>query len=281
MRSYVVADVFTETPLEGNPVAVFADGEGLGDEQMQRLARELNLSETVFLLPDEGGADARIRIFTPSLELPFAGHPTLGAAFVVGARLGLEVVRLRTGRGVVPVALTRRDGRIVFGEMEQPIPTWAPFDRAAALLAAVGVERSELPVEVYDNGPRFAYVTLLDEAAVAALKPDLRALAELGEIGVSCCAQTADGARVKTRMFAPAMGVVEDPATGSAAGPLALHLARHGRIEFGRQVVVAQGAEISRPSFMRACAYGSAERVERITVGGAAIVVARGEYLLD
>ncbi|MGZ6728919.1 MAG: PhzF family phenazine biosynthesis protein, partial [Gaiellaceae bacterium] len=104
---YVVADVFTDTPLAGNPVAVFTDGRGLEDDEMQRLARELNLSETVFVFPAEAGGNARIRIFTPGLELPFAGHPTLGTAFVLAAPLSLDEIRLETGKGIVPVRLER------------------------------------------------------------------------------------------------------------------------------------------------------------------------------
>ncbi|MHB1567950.1 MAG: PhzF family phenazine biosynthesis protein, partial [Solirubrobacteraceae bacterium] len=149
MRAYVIADVFTDTPLEGNPVAVFLDAAGLGIDTMQRAARELNLSETVFVLGPDPGADARIRIFTPATEMPFAGHPVLGTAFVLGELMGLEVVRLATGAGVVPIALTRRDGVIVDGEMEQPLPTWEPFERSQELLGALGVERSRLPIEAY------------------------------------------------------------------------------------------------------------------------------------
>jgi trans-2,3-dihydro-3-hydroxyanthranilate isomerase len=150
MRSfrYVVADVFTDRPLEGNPVAVFTDGRGLSDEEMQQLARELNLSESVFVLPSEADAHARIRIFTPSAELPFAGHPTLGSAFVLAAPLQAPVVRLETGMGVVPVALEREQDRIAFGRMEQPLPTWEAFAAEEALFAALGVGGSELPVEV-------------------------------------------------------------------------------------------------------------------------------------
>jgi trans-2,3-dihydro-3-hydroxyanthranilate isomerase len=280
MRGYVVADVFTDTPLHGNPVAVFEDAQGLSAELMQRAARELNLSETVFVLPAAGNdANADIRIFTPALELPFAGHPVLGTAFVLGKRLGLNTVHLKTGAGVVKVTLTRSDGRIVYGEMSQPVPTWSAFERAEELLAAVGVARSELPVEVYDNGVRHAYVRLPDEASVAALAPDIGALGRLGAVGVSCFA--ADGARVKTRMFGPGLGVAEDPATGSAAGPLAVHLARHGVVGFGERVEIRQGAEIGRPSSLYAEAHGSSEQIERVLVGGSAVVVARGEYRLD
>ena len=280
LRSYVILDVFTDVPLQGNQVAVFTDGGGLEAERMQRAARELNLSETVFVLAaDDGEADARVRIFTPAVELPFAGHPVLGTAFVLGERQGREAVRLQTGSGLVQVNLRRTDGRITFGEMVQPIPTWEPLDCAAEVLAALGVERSLLPVEVYDNGPRFAYVALESEEQLASLAPNMGALARLGQFGVSCF--VGSGSRVKVRVFGPALGVDEDPATGSAAGPLAVHLARHGRVEFGRRLEISQGTEIGRPSVLQTTVEGSPERIERVLVGGSAVVVARGEYLLD
>jgi len=272
----MVVDVFTDVPLEGNPVAVFMDAEGVSTETMQRVARELNLSETVFLLPGEDGAHHRARIFTPTLELPFAGHPVLGTAFLVAKRQSIDTVRLLTGMGVVSVALQRRAGALVFGEMQQPLPTWGPFDRPDELLAALGVAGSELPIEAYDNGARHAFVALGDEAAVARLRPDMAALGGLGQVGVSCFA-IADG-HVKTRMFGPGLGVAEDPATGSAAGPLAVHLARHGATAFGDRIEIHQGAEIGRPSILHARAEGSADRLARVVVGGAAVIVARGEY---
>jgi trans-2,3-dihydro-3-hydroxyanthranilate isomerase len=280
MRRYVVADVFTDVPLQGNQLAVIEDARGLSDELMQRAARELNLSETVFVLPaGDDQCDAHIRIFTPALELPFAGHPVLGTAFVLGERLGLDTVRLRTAMGVVPVELRRAEGRVVFGEMAQPVPTWTAFDRADEVLAAVGVELSGLPVEIYDNGTRHTYVQLPDEASVAALEPDIGALGRLGPVGVSCFAVTPE--HVKTRMFGPGLGVAEDPATGSAAGPLAVHLARHGVVGFGERVEILQGVEIGRSSTLYAQAEGTPERIDRVLVGGAAVVVARGEYQLD
>jgi trans-2,3-dihydro-3-hydroxyanthranilate isomerase len=244
---------------------------------MQRVARELNLSETVFLLPPQGEeADAAVRIFTPALELPFAGHPVLGTAFLVGERTGRPSVRLQTGAGVVPVALSRDGDRIVYGEMEQPIPSIESYGRADELLAALRVSGSELPIDAYTNGPQHVYVALANEEAVAAVRPDIAALGEL-PVGVSCFA-SAGGGRVKTRMFGPGVGVAEDPATGSAAGPLALHLARHGRILFGEEIEIRQGAEIGRPSLLRARVEGTAERVERVVVGGSAVAVAHGEY---
>ncbi len=279
MHQYLILDVFTDRPLEGNQLAVFLDGDQIPTRLMQRAARELNLSETVFVLEGDGDADARIRIFTPLTELPFAGHPTLGSAFVVGERLGLGTVRMATGSGVVPVSLRRDDGAIVFGEMEQPIPTWEPFGRGDELLRALGVPRSDLPVEVYTNGPVFVYVVLGTEGEVAALDPDMGALRRLGALGVSCVAGA--GSEFKSRMFGPGVGVNEDPATGSAAGPLALHLARHGRIEFGQEIAIRQGEEIARPSLLRARVIGSPDHVERVLVGGSAVVVAQGEYRLQ
>jgi trans-2,3-dihydro-3-hydroxyanthranilate isomerase len=279
---YLVADVFTAIPLQGNQLGVFPDGRGLDGALMQRTARELNLSETVFFLPSEQGCDARVRIFTPAGELPFAGHPVLGSAFVLGdllsaAKVRLAKVSLETGLGPVPVELERDGGRVVFGRMEQPIPVPEPFERVAELLAALGLSGSGLPVEAYRNGPRHVYVELASEAEVAGLSPDLRGLADL-QIGVSCFA--GHGASWKTRMFAPFHGVYEDPATGSAAGPLAVHLARHGRIDFGEEIEIRQGEEIGRPSLLYARAEGTADRIERVLVGGSAVIVARGEYLL-
>lgn len=276
-RAYTILDVFTDTPLEGNALAVFADGSGLGTGRMQRVARELNLSETVFVLPAESeGADARLRIFTPAAELPFAGHPVLGTAFVLGAQSGARNITLQTGAGPVPVALRWQADAISYGEMDQPIPDPEPVPDSDRLLAALGVPRSELPVEAYRNGPRHVYVALPSERAVSELRPNLTALEDLGELGCSCFAGR--GGRFKTRMFAPALGVPEDPATGSAAGPLALHLARHGRAAYGEQLEIDQGAEIGRPSRLYARVEGSPRGIDRLVVGGSAVTVATGEY---
>ena len=276
---YVVADVFTDRPLTGNQLAVFTDARAIPEEQLQPLAREIGFSETVFVLPAEGEGHARLRIFTPTTELPFAGHPMLGTAFVLGEPLQLSEIRLETPAGVIPVTLEREGPLIVFGRMSQPIPTWRPFERVSELLGALGVDRSTLPIEVYDLGPTHVYVALESEDAVAALAPDLTALLELPPVGVNCFA--GEGRNWKTRMFSPANGVAEDPATGSAAGPLAVHLARHGRIAFGDEIEISQGAEIGRPSTLYARVEGSAEKIERVEVGGSAVVVARGEFRLE
>ena len=274
---YVLADVFTDVPLAGNQLGVFTDARDLDEPTMQALAVELGFSETVFVLPPREGGHARIRIFTPRYELPFAGHPTLGTAFVLAAPLQLGVIALETGAGVVPVALERDEsGRIVFGRMSQPVPSVHPFAEEHELLRALGIARSELPVELYDNGAQHVFVAAASEAAVAALAPDLGALTSFGFVGANVFAG-ADG-RWKLRMFSPALG--EDAATGSAAGPLAAHLARHGRIGWGDEIVISQGAELGRPSTLHARAAGAGREIEAVEVGGSAVVVARGEFRL-
>ena len=274
---YVVTDVFTDTPLTGNQLAVFTDARGIDEETMQKLAKEMNFSETVFVLPAEAGGHVRLRIFTPTLELPFAGHPILGSAFVLAGPLQLGEIRLETGQGIVPVTLEREGARISFGRMQQPIPDHEPFAAAEPLQELLGV-RSQLPVEIYYLGPSHVYLELGSPEEVAALRPDFGALEALTSAGVNCFAGS--GSQWKTRMFAPGSGASEDAATGSAAGPLVLHLARHGRIEFGHEIEISQGDEIGRPSKLYARVDGTAERVERVEVGGSAVIVARGEFRL-
>ena len=267
LHPYYVLDVFTDTPLEGNQLGLFPEGEAVPADRMQRVARELNVSETIFLLPAEADGDVRVRIFTPSTELPFAGHPVLGAGVFVGAALGRNEVSLETGNGTVALRL---DGS--FGWMTQPAFANAPYERADELLAALGLTESLLPVEVYENGPRHVYVQLPSEDAVAGLKPDLGALAGHERAGINCFAGS--GTRWKTRMFGPPLGVAEDPATGSAAGPLAVHLGRHGLVPWGTEIEISQGVEIGRPSKLHARAHSE----DKAEVGGSAVVVARGHY---
>jgi trans-2,3-dihydro-3-hydroxyanthranilate isomerase len=272
--SFVVADVFTDVPFAGNQLAVFTDAREIPEERLQPLAREINFSETVFVYPPEGDGHARMRIFTPALELPFAGHPVLGTAFVLGGPLQLEELWLETGAGIVPVRLEREGSRITFGWMRQPAVAAEEFEQAGELLALLGVGEPGLPVELYRQGPGHVYVELDSPEAVAALRPDSAALLELSPYGTVCFAR--DGERWKARVFVPAHGVGEDPATGSAAGPLALHLARHGRIGFGDEIEIRQGLEMGRPSTL----YAVARSPEEVEVGGSAVVVARGEFRL-
>lgn len=275
---YVLIDVFTERSLTGNALAVFTDARGVDDETLQALARELALSETVFVLPPREGGHARLRIFTPRAELPFAGHPTLGAAMVLGEPLQAEALRLETGAGTVRVALEREGARVTAGWMELVVSAGAPLADPAPLLGALGVGRVSLPVTTYTSGPEHLLVCVDSADAVAALEPDLRALATLAPGCVSVFA--AEGTRVRSRMFAPALGIDEDPATGSAAGPIAAHLVLHERVAPGATVEIDQGVECGRPSRLYARADGTAGRVERVTVGGSGLVIGRAELRL-
>ncbi|HZB50032.1 MAG TPA: PhzF family phenazine biosynthesis isomerase [Mycobacteriales bacterium] len=273
-HDYVVVDSFTDTPLHGNPVAVFFGADDLSADRMQRIAQEMNLSEVTFVLRPANGGDAHVRIFTPVNELPFAGHPLLGTAIALGETFPGDVLRLETAMGVIGFELQRVGGRVAAAQMEQPVPTWEAFDRADELLAALGIPTPELPVEIYRNGPRHVFVGLGSVAALSRVDPDQRALAAFPDMATNCFAGA--GTSWRNRMFSPAYGVVEDAATGSAAGPLFIHLARHGRIEYGRWIDIHQGVEMGRSALMRACADGSGDRVTAVRVAGAAVPVARG-----
>lgn len=273
MADYAIADVFTEEPLQGNPVAVFLDAGHLTPERMQRVAREMNLSETTFVLPPEHDGDVRVRIFTPVNELPFAGHPTLGTAFVLTDELDLDRIVMETHMGSVPFTF-ERDGDSVLATMRQPVPTWEPFTDHSALLDAVGITGSSLPVEIYHNGPRHVFVGLPTVPTLAGLRPDHRALSVFPDLAVNCFAPSTTGWRM--RMFSPAYGVVEDAATGSAAGPLAIHLTRHGRAAFGERVQIVQGVEMGRTSTMYATITGGRHGIDAVDVSGHAVVIGRG-----
>jgi trans-2,3-dihydro-3-hydroxyanthranilate isomerase len=280
--SFRIVDVFTDRPLVGNQLAVFEDAAGIPESLLQPLALEIGYAETVFVYPGTEDVDARIRIFTPTSELPFAGHPVLGTAVVVAARLGADRVVLGTGRGPVPVRIDRASGAATRGTMEQPIPTIALYDKADEFLGALGVDRSVLPVTLYDNGIPHVYAMLESPDDVAALRANLSALSGLARSSsmplVGFNVFSGSGLNWKTRMFAPADGVAEDPATGSAAGPLALHLARHGRIPWGTEIRIVQGVEIGRPSELFARVSGDADQVTKIEVGGYAVPVGGGWF---
>jgi trans-2,3-dihydro-3-hydroxyanthranilate isomerase len=280
--SFRLVDVFTEHPLAGNQLAVFEDAGSIPESLLQPLAQEIGYSETVFAYPETQGADAQVRIFTPTSEVPFAGHPVLGTAVVVATNLGKDRVILETGRGLVPVRIDRATGPATRGVMEQPIPTIKLYDKADEFLGALGVDRSVLPVTVYDNGLQHVYVMLERPDDVAALKPNFSALSALARDSgmplVGFNVFSGSSLAWKTRMFAPADDIAEDPATGSAAGPLALHLARHGRIPWDTEIRIVQGVEIGRPSELFARVSGAADNATRIEVGGYAVPVGGGWF---
>ena len=272
---FVICDVFTDRPLEGNQLAVFTDGMSVPEALRQPLAREINFSETVYVEPPADPANtARIRIHVPTVEIPFAGHPVLGTAVVLGAERGLGEVRLETGRGVIPVTLAGGGGT-----MRQPVPAVSPFASADRYVRALGLERSQLPVEAYDNGMNHVYALAGSPEEVAALRPDLSALVDLAPPGSWGFNVSAGSGRTwKTRMFAPHDGIAEDPATGSAAGPLACHLARHGLVEWGDEIEISQGAEVGRPSTLYARADGGPGGITAVHVRGDAVIVGHGEF---
>ena len=285
-RTYAVLDVFTDTPLQGNPVAVFLDALDLPTEVMQDTARELNLSESVFMgpidpAPEAGGAHAEARIFTPSAELPFAGHPTLGAAFLIRDHLGL-------GDGAVGLALPAGRIPITFsgelGEMEQPLPEEVELTDPEGVLAALGIREPVDGPAAYSNGPVHVYVEVRSVAELSAVRPDLARLAEFDRMGFTVYARAGAAGQYRSRMFAPGLGVPEDPATGSAAGPLAAHLVLAGREASGETLRIEQGVEMGRPSLLLARAEagpgaGGGE-IRRVGVAGQAVIVGRGDYRL-
>ena len=272
---YVRVDVFTDSPLSGNPLIVFTNASGLDAKTMQSIAREMNLSEAVFVLPAEKGGTAKIRIFTPKVELPFAGHPVLGAAFVLAAPLQTNVVSLETGQGIVPVTFEREGARPVMGWMQPPLPTFQDYSEVEPLLLGLGITQSRLPIAIYDIGVRHVFVAVDTPEQVHALKPDFMSLGRLGPVGFGPFAW--DTEKVTLRVFIPGAGVNEDPATGSAAACLAVHLVRHGCYKSGSLVTIHQGERMGRASVIYARAGMNGNVLSEVAVGGCAVTVGRGE----
>ena len=298
---FVQLDVFTRTPLTGNPLAIFIDGRGLSDQQMQTLAREMNLSETTFILPREPQVEARegkrVRIFTVEEELPFAGHPTLGTALYLHniAASGADEVVLDLNVGEIGVRFSadsnNKSDRVagdVFGEMRQRDPEFGPTllrDKVASVLGSDGNEiASEWPSQVVSTGFPFAIVPIRDSKALANLKPDLVRVGTVleGTGGRFCyfiCPEERQGRiEVRARMF---FYGGEDPATGSAAGCAISWMVRHGLAKSDEQILIRQGVEARRPSeiFVRATREG--EKVNNVRVGGYAVEVLRGTVRLE
>ena len=274
---YVVVDVFTDTALAGNQLAVFTDAREIDADLMQALTREMNFSETTFLLPAEQGGTARVRIFNPSGEMRFAGHPVLGSAWVLAQPLQRGVIELETGMGIVPVEIDRDEsGALVFGRMEQPIPDDRARSTSRRRSSRCSEWRSELPVELYDNGATHIVVTLGQRRRSRRARAGSRPRSH-GSGSRASTASPAPERTWKNRMFWP---LGEDAATGSAAGPIACHVCRHGLAEWGEWIEISQGAEIGRPSTLFARADGGDGAIERVFCGGRAVVVARGEFRL-
>jgi trans-2,3-dihydro-3-hydroxyanthranilate isomerase len=295
---YLHYDVFTDRLFEGNQLAVFPDGRGLSAAQMQTIAREMNFSESTFVLPAETpDTDVRMRIFTPGSELPMAGHPTIGTTFALAHEGVIAAGRPRwvfgLGVGPTPVELTWAGGQLSFAWMDQRTPVYRePASPRADIIRASGVdpaavEATGLPVEEISCGTQFIYVPVKTRAAVDAAEPDMAAMRRLKSAFPSphvalfiFSTEPVDPAvAVYSRMFAPSLGVAEDPATGGASGPLGCYLVKHGLVtrEQRQDMVSLQGVAMGRPSriHMRITEDGSGQ-ITRVQVGGKAVRVGEG-----
>ncbi len=287
---YLHLDVFTEEPMAGNQLAVFPEPAGLDDGQMQRIANEMNFAETTFAWPAEDAAcDVRVRIFTPQRELPMAGHPTVGTAFALAETGflpgGREATVFELGVGPTRVELEWAGGRLASAWMFQKRPEFGDdrFDRPA-LAKALGVGAGDidgsLPVVGGSAGVDFLYVPLVTREAVDRAWLDVAAAAALYDsIGhehiaayVFSLEDGGDGVTAYCRMFGAVLGVTEDPATGSAAGPLAAYLVRNGRAAMGEPLVLRQGVKMGRPGTIMA----AVQKDGSVRVGGPAVVVGEG-----
>ena len=288
MLKFYQADVFAGQPFGGNPVAVFPDAQGLTDFQLQQIAREMNLSETVFVLPPtDQAAVVRLRIFTPTQEIPFAGHPVLGTFYVL-AQLGLIAITDGVTRlmqecniGLFPVELHAREGRVTHVVMTQPKPLFLGsvdepedlFDISKALgLSIHQIVDTKKPVMVVSTGLPVVIV------------PDAAAIVEVCErvgtngIMVFTTMTVEDHSTVHTRMFAPAIGILEDPATGSASGAMGAYLVHNGLVEVGptTEVIVEQGYEIGRPARILVQIESDDDAIQEVKVGGQCVMVVKG-----
>lgn len=297
---YRIVDVFTDRMFGGNPLAVVLDGRGVTDAEMQSLAREMNLSETTFVLPpDDPANDFRVRIFTPGRELAMAGHPTIGTAFVLAREKMLPAggdtltIRFEEKVGPIPVRLEMKDGAPDMIWMTQPLPNFGPvFPNTVAMAAMLGIDpagiRNDLPIEVVSCGLPFLFVPVRDLATMRklSLNRDLgrRAVEALEVSGIFVFAMEVEntGSSVHSRMFAPELGIPEDPATGSASGPLGSYLVRHGLLatQPKASIVSEQGIEMGRPSFIHIEIAQEANEITEVKVGGQTVFVGGGEIEL-
>lgn len=298
MPHYLHYDVFTDRPFEGNQLAVFPDARGLSAERMQVITREMNFSECTFLLPaEEPGTDVRMRIFTPGAELPMAGHPTIGTTFALAdtsvIRPGADHFVFGLGIGPTRVELEWRGQQLHFAWMDQRPPEFRePASAEAAILAAIGLDPSVRrpggpPVQEVSCGVPFLYVPLASRADVDRAEPDIGRLQRLTSafserrVAVFLFSLEPEGAGVTaySRMFAPGLGVPEDPATGSATGPLGCYLVAHALVPAGSwlDMVSLQGVRMLRPSRLHMRIHAAApDAITRVQVGGQAVRVGAG-----
>ncbi len=300
LLKFYQADVFTEDPFGGNPVAVFPDAHGLADHQLQQIAREMNLSETVFVLPPtDQAAVVRLRIFTPTQEIPFAGHPVLGTFYVlaqlglIAATDGITRVMQECNIGLFPVELHAQEGVLTHVVMTQPKPEFlGPVDAmedlykiAGALgLAKYAITDMKWPIEVVSTGLPVLIVPVRTLTAVRSIQPNASAIMDIcsrfgaNGIMVFTTMTVEPSSTVHARMFAPSIGILEDPATGSASGALGAYLVQKGVVDVAptTDIIVEQGYEIERPSQIFVRVESDDDIIKTVKVGGQCVMVVEG-----
>jgi len=293
---FVTADVFTDQVFGGNPLAVFPQAEGLNGAQMQQIARELNLPETAFVLPPEAAeATHKVRIFTPQVEMPFAGHPTVGTAFVLAATGTVSLtgdettVTFEEGVGLVPVTIRARDGQPVFtqlaaAKMPERGHNPPPLADLATMLSLdeTDLVGADMPPQAWSAGVPFLFVPLRSRDALARARVRLdvweRLLKDAWTSQIYAFTYDTDSAALRARMFAPAFGIPEDPATGSAATAITGYLAQQNNTQTGMVGwVIEQGIEMGRPSVINVEADLEDGEIVAVRVGGASVLVSEGE----
>ncbi len=292
--------MFTDRPFAGNPVAVVPEAMGLTDQELQQIAREMNLSETVFVFPSaDPSAVVKLRIFTPTQEIPFAGHPVIGTFFVL-AKLGRlscakEHTRLlyECNLGTFSVEIASREGEILRVVMSQPKPQFLGvvedvkdlFDVAGSLgLSKALITETKFPVVLASTGLPIMIVPVRTLTAVRSITPNVTAINDLCErhgvkgLMVFTTMTVKEVSAVHTRMFAPPIGVLEDPATGSASGALGAYLVQYGVVEVGptTEILAEQGYELERPSRILIQVESDDDAIQEVKVGGQAVMVLEG-----
>jgi len=291
---YLHYDVFTGRRFGGNQLAIFPEAAGLPTAKMQQIAREIGFAETTFVTAaEQPGTDVRMRIFTPGTEMPMAGHPVVGSTFAL-ARDGT----IASGRadwvfglniGPTPIEMEWNGSGLSFAWMTQRNPEFAPpIDDVPRVAAALGlreedIRSSGLPVQQVSCGVPFVFVPIASRAAVDRAVPDMRLLDFEAYIFTTDRTGAEDSATTYSRMFAPTLGVYEDPATGSASGPLGSYLVRHSVVtgEAGRSILNLQGVKLGRPSWIHVSIESSGRDISRVRVGGTSVFVAEGTMDVD
>ena len=294
LYSYYICDVFTDALFGGNQLAVLPEAAGLRDEQMQQIAREFNFSETAFVLPPEGGQSHRVRIFTPTNEVPFAGHPNIGTAFILAStdRLGAFdatiTVTFEEKAGMVPMTIRKSSEGRIWCELKAPQHLYLGKSISAQLVAAaVSLSTNDLVVTTHapliaSIGLPFLLVEVKDRDALKRARPNINGFESLVAVGVEppyvhLYVKTADGFDLRTRMFSPLDGILEDPATGSANCALVGLLSHYNKVDTGNFYWrIAQGVEMGRPSVLEARTERRDNVVTNVWIGGECVLFSRG-----